>query len=261
MHCLVCQAPAGRYFIQLPGAEYSVYKCAQCGLEHTAPVPSEAVLSAFYAAYHDVRADRRVVQKNASANLDFLHLLGISPTDQILDYGCGHGDFVDMAGPRCWGLELHAAEHPRIAGTAAGLPLGQRFRAITLWGVLEHLRDPVATLAEVDSLLEDGGWVVMTTVNAEGMIPYYYKPPEHLTYWTQAAVEACICNTSLRLQQYSAYTMTQLGSVYANRLLSRTPEAYQAVLANALPEFVQVPTNECLIVLQKGAKAEVQKHE
>jgi len=130
----------------------------------------------------------------------------------------------------------------------------ERYDLVTLWGVLEHLADPVDSLKEIAGLISKGGHLVITTVNAEGVIPYYYKPVEHLTYWTEKAIRALLAQADMTLQTMIPYEMEQRSDIYVNRLLSRTPEPYANVLSKAvpgLPSFVVVPTNEFMCIAKK----------
>lgn len=51
-------------------------------------------------------------------------------------------------------------------------------------------------------------------------------------------------------------TQNQMGSVYTDRLLSRTPEEYHQQLSAKLPKIVYVPTNEVRCVMQKVKQTE-----
>jgi len=248
--CPACGAEAGAYARRVDD-RYSIRTCPDCGLEHTDPMPSEDELRAFYADYRDVRADPRVVARNADDHLALLDRFGRTAGWRILDFGAGAGLFVEAAGEGCFGVEWGAVRSPRVVASLDELPPGE-WDALTLWGVLEHLPDPRSTLAELVARLRPGGLVALTTVDAEGTIPYWYKPPEHVTYWTRAAMEALLHPLGLRIAAYEPYAMWQLGSVYTDRLLARTPPEYRPALRPELPELVRVPTNELRLVARKG---------
>lgn len=252
LSCPVCRHAAGRYAIAVD--RFDIHKCGECGLEYTHPMPSDQELSAFYSTYHDVRARPEIVRRNAERNLERLADFGLHDDSRILDFGAGSGAFVSAAGERCYGLELGAPTQSRIFADVGQLPLN-RFDFITLWGVLEHLNDPLGTLRTLVPTLNDGGKLVITTVDAEGIIPYYYKPVEHLTYWTQNAFQRLFEQCGLRAVHSQPYTMVQASDVYLDRLLSRTPEQYRPCFAgtlDSLPDLVEVPTNEILVIAEKA---------
>lgn len=255
--CPICFTESGNYSV-IVDTVYRVYKCSGCGLEYTVPNPSDQVLQDFYSNYHDVRADATIVQRNARRNLKKLEDLGIAPDALILDFGCGKGEFVDIAGEHCFGIELNPDNtHSRIKASFEALPY-RSFDAITLWGVLEHLNAIVPTLKTLRSHLDTDGLMAITTVNAEGVIPYYHKPPEHLTYWTRQSFEKLAATLDMDIVLYEPYQMEQYAAIYLDRLLSRTPASYRdGILTHSLrvlPEIVEVPTNEIFVVMKpKGS--------
>ena len=229
---------------------YSIIKCGECGLEYTDPLPTGATLQQFYAEYQDMRADRRIVELNAREHLKMLEKYGWTPESRMLDFGTGTGVFVNVAGDNCYGADLRPSRHPRIKRSLNEL-YNSRWDFITLWGVLEHLSNPKKVICDLATRLKRGGWMALTTIDAEGLIPYYYKPPEHLSYWTRAAFDVLSERSGMKIVEYQPYYMLQLGHVYVNRLLSRTPEEYRRYLLSSLPEVVRVPTNEVRVVMRK----------
>jgi SAM-dependent methyltransferase len=225
-----------------------------CGLEFTSPIPSDAELREFYGRYKDLRADPRIVALNAQRNLEVLRNFGLDETSWILDFGSGNGEFVQAAGDRCYGIELSLSDRcPQIFDGTGALPR-QRYDFITLWGVLEHLRQPSQVIEELATLLRPEGIMAITTVDAEGAIPYYYKPPEHLTYWTKNSLARLLEPYGLEMLQAQPYEMCQLAEIYIDRLLSRTPSGYKSAVAAGiaqLPSIVTVPTNEILVIAKR----------
>jgi 2-polyprenyl-3-methyl-5-hydroxy-6-metoxy-1,4-benzoquinol methylase len=252
--CYVCGNPAGSYRRRVNN-DYSIIKCDKCGLEYTDPIPTETTLKAFYSQYKDIRADRKIVSLNAQEHLTMLvEKYGWTSESTVLDFGSGSGAFVELTGEKCYGVELQFSNNHRIKQALSELPADCSWDFITLWGVLEHLPQPKQTISNLVSLLHEGGVIALTTVDAEGVIPYYYKPPEHLSYWTRAAFDVLSKGCGLEIVEYEPYWMFQIGHIYVERLLSRTPEEYrEPLLAGSLPPTVYVPTNESRVVMKKIA--------
>ena len=172
-----------------------------------------------------------------------------------MDFGCGNGEFLEVAGDRCFGVELSSRRKGnRIFSNAADSPIEQ-YDVITLWGVLEHLNEPVRIIKKLTNKLRRGGHFVITTVDAEGTIPYYYKPPEHLTYWTRKSLYHLLeRRTGFDIRTIQAYELCQLSEIYLDRQLSRTPkehgESIAASSSHSLPRIITVPTNEVLVVAE-----------
>ena len=247
--CPACGLPAGTYSV--PTGDYRVIKCPDCGLEYTVPIPTDEELNDFYSTYTDLRADPEIVNLNAKRNLETLKQYGLADSSTILDFGCGNAEFLRVAGERCFGVELSSRTMgDRVFENLDALPIEQ-FDCITLWGVLEHLNSPASTVRKLSEKLRRGGMLALTTVNAEGTIPYYYKPPEHLTYWTGHALRHLLAETGFEVRAIQAYEMCQLSAIYLNRLLSRTPLEYTVTITSAcvgLPRIVTVPTNELMVL-------------
>ena len=111
----------------------------------------------------------------------------LRPPGRVLDVGCGAGHFLAVAETRGWeavGLEvsrsaldaLRQVQRERhLAFSIVEGPLAQagfperHFDAVTLFEVLEHLDDPMDTLAEVHRLLKDGGLLYLTTPNFDSL--------------------------------------------------------------------------------------------
>ena len=248
--CPVCAAPSGKYCI--PIKEFEIYKCSNCGLEHTYPIPSLLQLKTFYSTYTDIRAASDVVMINAKRNLQLLGKFGYDESKFLLDFGTGDADFVEIAGKNCFGIDFKSASKPRVYPNLIDLPI-KEYDFITLWGVLEHLANPKETLLELSSFIKPNGIIAITTVDSEGVIPYYYKPVEHLTYWTKSAFVNLFEKAGLRVIEYKPYKMLQRSEIYIDRLLSRTPSEYMPAFDSCisfLPEYIEVPTNEIFVVGQ-----------
>ncbi len=248
-NCYVCNYPGNDYVQKVDGG-YSIIKCARCGLEYTDPIPDPATISSFYQNYGDIRADDEILRLNALENLKTLSQYGWTSEFATLDFGAGKGVFLEVAGKNCYGVDIAGNTNERIKKSIDELD-SLEFDFITLWGVLEHLTDPISAIRNLSHVLRKGGVIALTTVNAEGLIPYYYKPPEHLTYWTRSTFDILAHETSMLIDQYTPYFMHQKGTVYLQRLLSRTPVEYVNYISDELPDTVFVPTNEVFVVLRK----------
>lgn len=113
--------------------------------------------------------------------------------DKVLDIGCAYGLFLRLLeerGAKTYGLDIsgHAIEQAKrqtdaeliVADANEPLPYpNSYFRLITMFDVLEHLVSPSRTLSEIKRLLEPGGQLALTTVNARAA-SRFLKP----SYWT-----------------------------------------------------------------------------
>lgn len=132
-------------------------------------------------------------------------------TPRLLDVGCGNG--VYMLRMRNLGFEVHgidvdaaAVDEARAVGldvrraAVADLDPGrERFDAITLGHVIEHLPDPLAALSRAHELLAPGGMVWVATPNVDALAHSVFGPswyaidaPRHLALFSAGALEGLL---------------------------------------------------------------------
>ena len=261
--CPICSQDSS-LFRKISGPDsfgYDLYHCSQCVFDFISPMPTGAALADFYKDYSDIRAEDFVVKANAVRKIDFLRKHGVNFSSSLLDYGCGKNYFVSQAN-YLFSLSSSLAslnwlgydKFNQAPSSFTELPDDRIFDAITLWGVIEHVTDPSATLSTLTTMLSPGGKIFVTTIDIESSIPFRYKPPEHLSYWSKNAALSIATNSGLTLVDYSPYTMLQSKNVYMSILLRTMPDQYlRCIDHSSLPDLVEIPTNEALWVLEKPA--------
>jgi 2-polyprenyl-3-methyl-5-hydroxy-6-metoxy-1,4-benzoquinol methylase len=106
-----------------------------------------------------------------------------SPTPRLLDIGCAMGHFMLAAKEAGWvtrGVEIsveqasYAREVLNLdvrAGAFEDAPYEPHsFDVITLWGVIEHIADPIGVMRKLADLLRPGGLVALRTPNRGSLI-------------------------------------------------------------------------------------------
>jgi 2-polyprenyl-3-methyl-5-hydroxy-6-metoxy-1,4-benzoquinol methylase len=183
-HCPVgCAAPLEPSAIRVP--EGPLLRCAACGQlvsQCTEPEYREALLKwdTSGGTRPDERSTARHEQLSRRRVETLLDLAGKRAGEtRLLDVGCSSGAFLAMVrrqGMEAEGVELspQAAQTARDAGfkVFTGMLEDARFPdasfdAITLIELIEHLRDPLALLAECRRILRPGGMLMATTPNGE----------------------------------------------------------------------------------------------
>ena len=185
--CLLCARHVPRRFAM---NGHDIFRCDTCDFEFVHPVPSAAVLSAVYArdyfrgaghGYVDYfGSEHAVAVQKAEDRVSRVASLGAPRGGRWLDLGCADGTLVAHAcecGFDAYGVEVSeealqavpAKVRPRVfaAIEEARGPMD----VVTLYDVLEHLPDPMATLRQVRALTAHGGLVavvvpVIDNVNA-----------------------------------------------------------------------------------------------
>jgi hypothetical protein len=242
VRCLVCENQAyRRKTLERSG----IYQCGSCRLEFCHPMPGREELDAFYADYHDLRAAEPVVEANAARNFQKLQEYGLSRDSRLLDYGCGQGIFGRLGAAGRWD------SYDPYKADKIDMPANGAYDWITLWGVLEHCPGPVSLLKQLSQRFRGGGHLALTTVWIDSGIPYQYKPPEHVSYWTQAALAAALAAADFEMLTFEPYRMVQKSDVYMQAVLRTVPQDYRERIHHDLPEMVEVPTNEAFITARR----------
>jgi len=129
------------------------------------------------------------------------------PGSRLLDVGCGSGDFLIFARRAGWDAtgvdpdpEAVAACHRKgLAVYLGGIDIlsqqAERYDAITLSHVVEHVHEPVALLKTCYHLLKAGGYLWVDTPNFASQGHRRFKaawrglePPRHLVLFTRQSL-------------------------------------------------------------------------
>lgn len=199
--CKLCGEHDARLVFTKKG--YDLVRCDGCGLAYVANAPTAEELAKIYSfdsGYHDDLASDDSWGARKFAKLARRHASMLArhlATGRVLDVGCSAGFFLAAAKARGFeptGVEL-SPDTARLAEKRSGCavvrglleeaPLAAgSFDAVTLWDVLEHVLDPVATLRAAHRVLADGGLVVVSTPNIDGLFPRAsYGIAKRLDYW------------------------------------------------------------------------------
>jgi SAM-dependent methyltransferase len=149
-----------------------------------------------------------------------------------------------------------------VAANALRAPFAsQRFDAVTLWDVLEHLPDPHAAVAEVARLLRPGGRLVLTTgdvgslaARLSGSRWHLYTIPEHLFFFSRRSLRLLLAAHGLRVESERAesavYTLGYLVERLRKTLLGRAARQRGAWPGAQLP----IPLNLLDIVTVQAVR-------
>lgn len=176
--CPVCDGKPAGAPVPVPDREYGVEhvatyaRCSACGSLYQVPMPGPNELAGFYPHdYHSMTGQGLAGRLRHSLRARRLAALG-EVDGPLLDYGCGNGDFLlhvarRHPGREHWGYEIAPTpEIVRIGDGEVTLVRGDietllahvpECGLITLNHVVEHLPDPVATLAALTDRLLPGG--------------------------------------------------------------------------------------------------------
>jgi len=232
--CAACGTLEARPRFAIEGMAARIVACTSCGTGRLHPLPDEAEVASFYpAAYyggHGAKFRGLVEWGVRAAGARHVRFLarGLAPGARVLDVGCGRG--ITLAALADRGFEAHGVElgpdalrgvdpraQVRIAPTlaAAGHP-AERFDMVLIWHVLEHLREPGATLAEAHRLLRPGGRLVVAVPNFSswqarwaGPAWFHLDPPRHLHHFPLAALRRLVERSGFEIVAEHHFSLRQ----------------------------------------------------
>jgi 2-polyprenyl-3-methyl-5-hydroxy-6-metoxy-1,4-benzoquinol methylase len=165
------------------GEHHDLYRCRGCCTLTQSSLPDEAELHELYRAVSGGRYMREEQGRRRTARR-LLDLLATQvPRGRLLQVGSGHGLLLDEA--RLRGYEVEGVEISREAAAHARDQLGlrvretaieeaeldaERYDAVLLVDVLEHLADPIAVLDRMRCLLAPGGALLLVTPDPSSLV-------------------------------------------------------------------------------------------
>lgn len=204
-----CPLCSSKEIVNLPkynGAKLA--SCVECSFIFSERIPTGIELDAFYDKEYEVTS---FLSKITIARYNDLldKFEKYRKTNRILDVGCGHGFFLEIAKSRGWkvygsdyadscvdmctkkGIDMHSG----TMTDDAFIP--EIFDVITSFEVLEHISTPNEELKNLNRLLRKGGVLYVTTPNFNALLRYrlgeqydIINYPEHLTYFTRKTLRS-----------------------------------------------------------------------
>jgi len=266
----------GRSIVRYEFAEHDkvILECSSCRLMVLHPMPSEDELHAVYNedyfeneqltaadpsrvyGYVDYISERINKQKGYRGICEVIRgfLLSSRQRPRLLDYGCGLGFFLDAA-YEC-GFDVEGVEFNRYAleyirhryRYAAHAPEEFRprepYEVVTMFDVIEHLREPFEMLDTVHSLLESGGLFVVSTMDSTSVtsrlmgknLEDFRRISEHLFFFDRSNLSSI-----LGKHGFDVLKVTSIGHSFQMKLLASRLRA-------TLP-IVGAPMQWCLRLL------------
>ena len=220
--CILCDKPGMPWFEKPdkfpPHEAFRVVRCPECGLAWVSPRPAPDEIGRYYPDTYSWKPDAAGEQSlvHRAEQWYRFHLLrfetrellaytDLGRGDAVLDVGCSSGDrllVMKEAGLAPAGVEISpAADFARERlkldvrrGTLEEAHFeADRFRAVTLHNVLEHVHEPQRLLAEALRILTPGGWLVIQVPNGASLQARLFGKrwaaadvPRDLYYYTPA---------------------------------------------------------------------------
>ena len=191
--CLLCKSKSSQEAYKIDGFTY--HECLSCKSVYTKPHLRNGVLDLLYSdGTYQVYQDRLVnkgkkLRKGILEKRKFFQIEKFlkKKSPSLLDIGCGSGTFLDVCNKNGWRVEgvdpspivkRKVFEEYKIdvhQGDFNKIKFNKKFDIITMWGVLEHVPNPLLTMKKVRDLLNKGGMFVFEVPSANCLISDYLK--------------------------------------------------------------------------------------
>ncbi|QDU37256.1 Ubiquinone biosynthesis O-methyltransferase [Maioricimonas rarisocia] len=207
--CPACVTGGATFVGQKVGFDF--WRCTDCGLVFTDPMPTDAELVEFYRSHpRNSKYARKADGKLRRAGRRISRLRRQVSGKRFLDIGCSIGSAVEAArlkGFDATGIDLDAESvrqalqlfpHNRfLQGTPNEFAeLGEQFDLIFCTEVIEHVPQPDRFMQAVRRLLAPGGLLYVTTPHLHHFrVPrnvldwHSLKPPEHIAMFGRKALK------------------------------------------------------------------------
>lgn len=222
----LCKRPHGK------GEErYSVIRCTVCGFGWTDPQPDTTIADYYPPDYfgdiskliHDLKADSQRKSSPWRMELEKTHLVEQwAKGGKLLDVGCGPGQFLLALDQPPWlpeGIEQDEVATYAIktllpelrvwngsAEAFQGKP--DSYDVLTFWHSLEHVIQPREVLQKANTLLREGGHVIISVPNFDSLQALIFRKhwyaldvPRHLWHFSPRALEILLNDTGFEVDK------------------------------------------------------------
>lgn len=281
--CQICRASEVRWICNKNGIP--IFRCVSCGTafadQTVEMLDTETLYGQSYfrsdepaLGYRDY--ERIADLKRITFDARLIDIERIASRGRLLDVGCATGLFVDMATSRGWettGIDVSAfaiQQARRYKGTflvadlmTVSLP-PQSFDVITMFDVIEHVRQPIEVLRRAARLLSNRGLLVVETPNVGGLLAWvmgqrwpHYRPPEHLFYFTPASLRLALSQSEFEMLFWSKSIKT-MNARFIFETLQLTNPGVAGFISQSTALFpwlgrrnINVPTGSFLVFAQR----------
>lgn len=210
---------------------------------------SDSKRNLFEKSYHLVR---KIALKH---KVSFINSIS-SSNKNLLDIGCGTGDFLRAAQKHQWhvtGIEPNQSARnianqktkQRVFDTDQLLKLDTHtFDVITLWHVFEHLSNPESQIKQLKRLLKPNGILLIAVPNYKSFDAIHYKRfwaafdvPRHLYHFCRSSVDKLVSKQDMTITRvkpliFDAFYISLLSEKYKHATLYFLRAFFIGLLSN-----------------------------
>lgn len=239
MKCNICNSTSFTHSFAVKKNNYWI--CADCNSALYYPIPSEEEIDEFYRNYitYKIGLSEYMVESTYPA---FVSNLSLTLNDlkwpfkaesniRLLDAGCGNGFFLQYLNEKyptikTEGLDLSLECVNRCREKGLNVSMGDIFSSteagtydfITLFHVIEHVKNPIEWINKIYSLLKSDGELIIETP-VYGLVAEsfkenwrYFMPVEHLNIFSKNAMLDTLKNNGFEIIKYITYGSGNIGA-------------------------------------------------
>lgn len=217
---------------------YQMVKCKECGHVRASPIHAD-----IYKSYVDNIDDEYLNNselRTATSEVVLKKIKKFKAKGKLLDVGCATGDFLKVASRdfSVQGIELSSwARKECIKKKLDVKPLliedlspkkNNSYDVITLWGVIEHLEEPLKELETINKLLKEDGIICLWTGDVDSIFAkifkdkWWYVMGQHIQLFSRSSLDLALRKNNFERVFSGIYPyIMSLG--YLGRNLKRYP--------------------------------------
>jgi len=238
--CNLCRHADTEWYCRKDGID--VVRCRYCGLIFAATLQKNEDLIKHYSDdYFEPYLKTQSVHLKKRFKKRIQEIKQVVFPGRLLDVGCGAGFFLKLAediGYTAEGVELsqYAAKYARSRlglhifqgelGDACFAP--RSFDIITLWHILEHVRDPRNFLTQVEALLKEDGLLAMEVPNIGSTVARMagahwelMAPKEHFYYFDAKTLKQYLEESGFKVIRMQTFIWTTPAMIFRAKAASR----------------------------------------
>lgn len=252
--CSLCGSLRFERLWEKDGFDY--IRCSDCRVVRVNPQLNEKNVQEIYSSSHRYRSRDRILDRAYPYyRLSLLKKLEAYRQDgHLLDVGCSRGYFIASAQRQSWdscGTDIASDDvaHARdilkqnaLFGDLRTLSFpDEYFDVVTLFDTLEHLREPGATLKEINRILRKGGLLYVETPNFDSLPKMIWGRgwsvffPWHFYYFTPQSLRAAVESRGFLARSLFAWGVLPFGRGDAVARLENEPGKSDPIRDDRVP--------------------------
>jgi cyclopropane fatty-acyl-phospholipid synthase-like methyltransferase len=220
-HCILCGHK--RYYQYLKHPKMQIVRCEKCGFVWNMFQPTEKILEQFYkesnamTSWSKIKQTTKEMLRQRDKYAGIYDYIQRNDISSILDVGCGNGYFLNHSGCQdIIGIEsnIEATKNCKFVVYEAfkdfvkSKDSQRKFSLITMFGVLEHVKDPKGFIKAYKPFVKSKGSLAVIVPNVFSTVVQQLKEkcstfcPQHLWYYDINTLELLMKDCGLKLVEW-----------------------------------------------------------